>query len=248
MSSSAAPIRYGDWSTDRHGWLFGLSGAAWVSVLLAGLPVLLAVGARNWLPVWALVSLGVCVPVRGRSAGRWASDAGFRAVGVVAGWSSWQSRAAAGEPADPAEADLPGVLAGIRTHDGPPLGVLGRRPAIVQDSSARTWAAVARISHPGIGLAEQSTRARMAAGLSELLEGAATGELVSVIAVQVRTVPDDGAERAAWQARNIRPGAPALALRVNGELDGAMVQAGVRHEAFLTVVVRSATGTPPTTQ
>ncbi len=242
-SSGAAPIRYGDWSRDRQGWLFGLSGAACVSVLLAGLPVLLAVGSREWLlvlgwlPVWALISLAVCVPVRGRSAGRWAVDASLRAVGVVAGWSSWQSRAAAGELTDPAEADLPGVLAGIRTHDGPPLGALLRRPAIVQDSSARTWAAVARISHPGIGLAEQSTRARMAAGLSELLEGAAAGELVSVIAVQVRTVPDDGAERAAWQARNVRPDAPALALQVNRELDGAMVQAGVRHEAFVTVVV-----------
>ena len=236
-------VRFGDWSKDSHGWLFGLSGGACATVLIGGLPALLAIGTRQWLfalgwlPVWATVSAGVCVPVRGRSSARWVLDATYRAVGTVAGWTSWQSRAAAGDLADPAAADLPGVLSGIRTHDGPPFGALLHRPALVQDSSAQTWAAIARISHPGIGLAEQRTRDRMAAGMSELLEGAAAGELVSVVAVQIRTVPDDGAERAAWQARHVRAAAPALALAVNAELGNAMVQAGVRHEAFVTVVV-----------
>ena len=46
----------------------------------------------------------------------------------------------------------------------------------------------------------------MGAGLAELLEGAATAELVQLLALQVRTVPDDGAERAAWQqAQPARP-------------------------------------------
>ena len=239
-------VRYGDWAKDRQGWLFGLSGPAAVTVLVAGLPALLAMGAHRWLfvlgwlPVWAIVSVGVCVPVRGRPAARWVLDATYRAVGTVAGWSSWQSRAVAGDLAEPAQADLPGVLAGIRTHDGPPFGPLLHRPALVQDSIARSWAAVARISHPGIGLAEQWTRQRMASGLSELLEGAASGELVSVVAVQIRTVPDDGAERAAWQARHVRRTAPKLALQVTEELGGAVVQAGVRHEAFVTVVVPEA--------
>ena len=48
----------------------------------------------------------------------------------------------------------PGVLSGIRTHDGPPFGPLLARPAIVADNRERTWAVVARITHPGIGLAE----------------------------------------------------------------------------------------------
>jgi hypothetical protein len=50
-------------------------------------------------------------------------------------------------------------------------------------------------------------------------------------------VPDDGAERAAWQRRNLRKDAPRLALAVDTELSQIMVQAGVRHDAFLTVVV-----------
>lgn len=240
MSSA---IRYGDWSKDRQGWFLGLSGGATVTVLVAGLPMLLAAGTHRWwfvlgwLPVWAVLAAGVCLPVRGRSALRWLSDASLWTVGRGMGWADWQSKAATGMVEDQAEADLPGVLSGIRTHDGPPFGILLGRPAIVQDQSAQTWAAVARITHPGIGLAEGTTRARMAAGFAELLEGAASAELVSLVAVQIRTVPDDGAERAGWQQRNLRSDAPALALAVNSELGTAMVQAGVRHEAFVTVVV-----------
>ncbi len=239
----AVAVRYGDWSPDRPGWLFGLSGRTVAAVLLAGLPALVATGLHRWnvvlgwLPVWGLLTAALCVPVAGRPAGRWALDAALYALGAAAGWSAWQSRAASGRAGDPTQADLPGVLAGIRTHDGPPLGPALSRPAIVQDRAARSWAAVARISHPGIALVEATGRARMAAGLSELLEGAACAELVSVLALQVRTVPDDGAQRAAWQARHVRTDAPPVALAVEAELGQALVQAGVRHEAFVTVVV-----------
>jgi len=155
----------------------------------------------------------------------------------VLGWTDWQSLAAAGLAEDGAVADLPGVLSGIRTHDGPPVGPLLNRPAIVVDHRERTWAVVAKLSHPGIGLAEAPERDRMGAGLAELLEGAATAGLVSVLALQVRTVPDDGAERAGWQQAHLRSDAPALALAVNDQLARIMVAAGVRHEVFLTVVV-----------
>jgi hypothetical protein len=239
-------VRYGDWARDTQGWLFGLTGAAWSGVVVAGAPMLLAAGAHRWwwvagwLPFWLLAVAGIAVPVRGRSAARWLMDATLRGIGVVMGWTPWQSLAAAGAaPAagEAGDADLPGVLAGIRTYDGPPSGPLLIRPAIVQDVATRTWAVVARVAHPGIGLAEAGARARMASGLSELLEGAATGELVSVLAVQVRTIPDDGAERAAWQARHVRADAPSLALRVNADLTASMTAAGVRHEVFVTVVV-----------
>lgn len=155
-------------------------------------------------------------------------------------WSDWQSKAAAGTATDLSEADLPGVLSGIRTHDGPPFGPLLARPAIVADNIQRTWAAVARITHAGLGLAETPERARMGNGLSELLEGAATAELASVIALQIRNVPDDGAQRAAWQQANLRRDAPALALAVNAELGTVMTSSALRREAFITVVIPEA--------
>ena len=243
MTAAAGPVRYGAWSKDKQGWFMGLGGGTWVVILVTGLPSLLGVGSHAWLfvlawvPVWAVVIVLAAVPVRGRSAFRWGRDSLTRCFGVVMRWTDWQSKAAAGTVEKFDEADLPGVLSGIRTHDGPPFGALMSRPAIIADNRERTWAVVARISHPGIGLSEVGARTRMGNGLSELLEGAATGELVSLVALQLRTVPDDGAERAAWQERNLRKDAPALALAVDAELSQVMVQAGVRHEAFVTVVV-----------
>jgi len=239
----STPIRYGGWSKDRKGWLFGLSGATWVLIIAAGLPELVGIGvhrwmlAAGWLPVWALLIVLVTVPVRGRPAARWLRDVCLRAVGVVGGWSDWQSQAATGVMDDPARADLPGVLAGVQVYDGPAFGPLLSRPAIVANTADRSWAVVARITHPGIGLAEADTRARMGAGLADLLDAAATAELVSTVALSVRTVPDDGAERAAWHRSHRRVDAPTLAGAVNDELAAIMTQAGIRHEALLTVVV-----------
>lgn len=243
MSAPAGPIRYGAWSKDKQGWFLGLGGGAWIAIGLGGLPMLLAAGAAKWLlalgwaPAWAVLIVLVAVPVRGRSAFRWALDCLYRWTGVAMGWTDWQSKAVAGTAESLDEADLPGVLSGIRVHDGPPFGPLLVRPAIVADNKERTWAVVARISHPGIGLSEAPARARMGTGLAELLEGVATAELVSVVALQIRTLPDDGAERTAWQQAHLRRDAPALALAVNAELATVMTQAGVRHEAFVTVVV-----------
>ncbi|UOY04032.1 hypothetical protein MVA48_13365 [Blastococcus sp. PRF04-17] len=220
-----------------------MTGVQLAGVTAAGVPALLALNAQAWgllalwLPVWALLAAVQLVPIRGRAAGRWLGDLCLHVIGGVMGWSVFGSRAAAGIVDDGAEADLPGVLAGIRAHDGPPYGQLFTRPVIVQNTAARTWAVVARIAHPGIGLAEPEQRNRMGAGLAELCELAARTELVDVLGLQVRTVPDDGAERAAWERTNAHPDAPALAVRVNALLGATLTPAAVRTEAFVTVVV-----------
>jgi hypothetical protein len=235
--------RYGDYTRDVSGWFLGMTGAQLALVTLAGVPALLALNAQAWvvlalwLPVWALLAVVLLVPIRGRVAGRWFADLVLHAIGGVMGWAMFGSRAAAGTAEDPSEADLPGVLAGIRTHDGPPFGQLFTRPVIVQNVAGRTWAAVARISHPGIGLAEPSERDRMGAGLGELCELAARTELIDSLALQVRTVPDDGAERTAWERAHAHPDAPALAAQVNTLLSATLTPAAVRTEAFATVVV-----------
>lgn len=242
-TSGTGETRYGDWARDTTGWLFGLTGLAWVTILTGGLPVLATAGAGRWslaaamLPLWAAVVLAVAVPVRGRPAARWLADATLKATGDALGWTSWQSRAAAGAVTDPAQADLPGVLTGISVYDGPPTGPRLARPGIVHGRSAGTWALVARLTHPGIGLAEPAVRDRMATGLADVLDGAATGEMVSLISLQVRTVPDDGAERALWRDTHTRPDAPALAVHAENELAAAIIGAGVRHEVFVTLAV-----------
>jgi hypothetical protein len=236
-------VRYGDWTPDRHGWFLGLSAVQWTAVLVTGVPALVGAGAHRWvfalawLPLWIVLTLLVVLPVHGRPAARWFVDAALHTVGTVTGWAQFQSRAATGDVEDLAEADLPGVLAGVRVHDGPPTGPASRRVAIVQDSANRTWAVVARLAHPGIGLAEAGERASMGAGLAELLEAVAAAELVSTVALQVRTVPDDGAQREQWQRRHLRGDAPEIALTTARELAELVTWAGVQHEVFLTLVV-----------
>ncbi|WP_029429687.1 SCO6880 family protein [Blastococcus sp. URHD0036] len=235
--------RYGDYAKDVSGWFLGMTGAQLAPVSVAGVPALIAFNAQAWaalllcLLVWTLLVAALLVPISGRSAGRWVADLWLFSLGRALGWTVFGSRAAAGTAEDLSEADLPGVLAGVRTHDGPPFGQTFTRPVIVQNCAARTWAAVARIAHPGIGLAEPGERDRMGAGLAELCEIAARTELVDVVALQVRTVPDDGAERAAWERSHARRDAPAVASQVNALLGATLTPAAVRSEAFVTVVV-----------
>jgi hypothetical protein len=234
---------YGDYSRDRTGWFFGMSGPQLAVVLLAALPGLAAMNSGRWLvlalwlPVWALLVAMVALPIRGRPATGWAVALVLHGLAGVMGWSRWQSRAAAGVAGDLGEADLPGVLAGIQIHDGPPTGVAMTRVALVQNHCARTWAVVAQVVHPGIGLAEPGERNRMGAGLGELQEIASRTELIDLLAIQVRTAGDDGAQRAAWADTHRRAGAPVLARQVNDLLAAMLTPASVRTEAFVTVVV-----------
>ena len=236
-------MEYGDYARDRTGWFLGMSGPQLALVLVGALPGLAAVNGGRWLvlavwaPVWALLLALLVIPVRGRPATGWLIALVLHALGAGMGWTRWQSRAAAGMAGDLGEVDLPGVLAGIQIHDGPPTGIAMTRVALVQNHSARTWGAVARIVHPGIGLAEPADRNRMGAGLAELQEIASRTELIDLLAIQVRTVPDDGAERAAWENAHRRAGGPGLARQVNDLLGQMLTPASVRTEAFVTIVV-----------
>ncbi len=234
---------YGEYQRDRPGWFFGLTGAQLALLLTAGVPVWVCINAALWgwlalwLPTWGVIAVLVVVPVRGWSGAQWVGLLAAHGLGGVMGWTSWQSRVAAGIVEDLGEADLPGVLAGVQIHDGPPYGPTLSRVAVIQNHAMRTWAATARIEHPGLGLTEPEARDRMGAGLAELCEAATRTELVEVVAIQVRTVPDDGAEREDWVRLHRRPGGPDLARAVNEQLASQLMPASVRSEAFVSVVV-----------
>jgi hypothetical protein len=240
---------------DRQGWLFGLTGAQFFMVLAAGVPTWMAITVGRWLalaglvPLWGLVGLLICLPIRGWSAFQWTGVLVRHLAGAAFGWSAFQSRAAAGDldlgdgeneedDGEAGEADLPGVLAVIQIHDGPPMTGQTARPAVIQNHAGRTWAATARIVHPGIGMSDEADRFRMGAGLTEMMEAATAGNQIDLIAVQVRTIPDDGTERAEWVRHNARPDEPEVSARVNAQLEAMTAGAAVRREAFVTVVVR----------
>ena len=233
---------------ERPGWFFGLTGPQVFLVLAAAFPAWLAMALGRWVallvlvPLWALATALVCVPVRGWSAAQWIGVLVRHVVGRATGWTRWQSRAAAGELEDPGEADLPGVWSGIEIHDGPPMAGRLTRPAVIQDHAARTWAATARITHPGIGMSDEHERHRMGAGLAELLEAASGG----------RADPPGrpaGPHRSLTTAPNAPHGyaatpaipSPTCSGQIHAQLDAAIAGAAVRTEAFLTVVVREDT-------
>lgn len=234
---------YSDYSRARIGWFFGLSGWQLGTVTLTLLPVFLTVSRQWWasaailLAVWAVLTVITVVPVGGRSAIGWLIAAVKFAVGGLAGWTRFRSKAATGRTTDLDQADLPGALGSIEVLEGPPAGATYKRIALVQNHAARTWALTASIVHPGLGLTEADERQRFGAGLAELLDVAVRTELVSEVILLVRTVPEDGAERREWVRRHRTPDGPQVARQINEDLQRSLTSAAVRTEAFFTFVV-----------
>ena len=234
---------YADYSRDKIGWFFGLSGGQLAILVAAIMPVFWSIKEAAWLSagllltLWLLILGITVVPVRGRSATGWLTASVAYALGGLLRWTSFGSRVAAGAAEDLAEADLPGVLQGVQIHDGPPHGPALARVAVIQNHATKTWAVTAAIVHPGIGMAESDERARLGQGLTDLLDLAARTELIDEILFTVRTVPEDGAERDLWVQRHRRPNAPWLATQINSDLARGLTQASVRTEAFITLVV-----------
>jgi hypothetical protein len=97
------------------------------------------------------------VPVRGRSATGWFVASTAFAIGGLARWTRWRSKASTGQIENLTEADLPGVLNGVDVHDGPPQGPELVRVAIIQNHAAKTWAVTAAVNHPASGCATPTT-------------------------------------------------------------------------------------------
>lgn len=234
---------YREYSRDRIGWFFGLTGAQIVTVVLTAGPILWAVSQQAWLSaamfigIWGVITLLVIVPIWGRSATTWIFSATKFAVGKLTGWTRFRSAASTGSStSDPSVPDLPGPLQGIQVHDGPPSGATLTRVAVIQDHAAKTWAMTAAVAHPGLGFADAAERASQGTALSDLLDAVSKTELVDQVLFTVRTVPDDGAERTHWVAKNRRHDAPELSRTVNQGMDNQHAGAAMRTEAFATFV------------
>ncbi len=181
----------------------------------------------------------VVVRIRGRSATGWLAAMAAHLVGSAAGWTRYRAPAATGH-AQVDVPDLPGVLAGIRIHDGPPHGPSQRRVALIQNHTTHTWVLAAALTHPGLGMADPDQRDRQAAGLTRLLDLCARTGLISQLTLTVRTVPDDGAERQLWIQAHRQPNSHPLSRLVNDELAASLTLASVRTESFLTITVPEA--------
>ncbi|MDN4175240.1 PrgI family protein [Nocardioides sp. SOB77] len=234
---------YADYQRDRIGWFFGLSGGQLMFLALASLPAFWAISRGAWFSaflfalVW-LFLLGITViPVRGRSATGWVFASSMYAVGGLLGWTSFRAKAAQGRAEDLGTPDLPGVLQGIKIHDGPPHGSQLQRVGVIHDDATKTWAVTAAVVHPGIAMLDTEERSRYGEALAGLLDVAGCTEKIDEILFMVRTVPEDGAERELWVTKHRRGNAPELSEVVNSDLAVGLTQASVRTEQFVTIVV-----------
>jgi hypothetical protein len=203
-------------------------------------PVLWTISAGHFLDalmlgtICGVLACLVVVPVRGRPAARWLWHLILYQVGVITGWSRWQSRAASGAPVDPHEPDLPGVLARVSFPDGPPFRDQGRI-CLVHDTGEARWGATARLRHAGVGMLSDAQCERLAARLGTLMISIGHREGIDRLSLLVRTVPDDGTEYDVWRARYEVPDAPRLARQATQELDQVIGSVSVRHEVFVSV-------------
>jgi hypothetical protein len=242
----AGPRTYRGLNTrERTGWVLGVTPAqAAVCVVLAA-PVLLAMSVGNmpralaWLALSGPLAVLVVVPVRGRPALRWLGDLLLFQVGVLTGWSVWQSRAAAGHPGPAADPDLPGVLARLRLPDGPvfpgPVPSDRGRICLIHDTDEARWGATAQLTHRGTGMLSAAECDQLAARLGNLLVGIGQRDVIDRVSLYVRTGPDDGAEYQLWRDAHARPRAPELARRATAELDATLVAVSLRTEVFVCV-------------
>lgn len=234
---------YDDYQRDRVGWFFGLSGWQFSALAVGSLPVFWSVSREAWSAVgifavvWAAVFVLVVVPVKGRSATGWLTASTAFAVGGLRGWTRFRSKASKGAAEDLGRVDLPGVLQGVEIHDGPPHAPTQDRVAVIQDHGTRTWSVTAAVVHPGVGMMDGRERHDQGLALTELLDACARTELIDEVLIMVRTVPDDGAERAEYVRTHASPSAPALSRQINAEMGEWLTRASVRTEEFFTICV-----------
>jgi hypothetical protein len=234
---------YNDYTRARIGWFFGLTGPQLAVLAVAVLPIAWSVSKNDWAAaglatlLWGALYLIIAVPVRGRSMTGWILATLRLAVGALVGWTRFQAKAATGHATPQDQVDLPGILSSIEVHEGPPSGHDQRRVALIQHHATRTWAVTATIVHPGLGMAELTDRDGYGRGLTELLDAAVRSELPSELIFLVRTVPEDGAERADWVRRHRSPAAPPQVAKINDHLHESLTAATVRTEEYVTVVV-----------
>jgi hypothetical protein len=184
--------------------------------------------------ICGLLACLVVVPVRGRPAVRWLWHLILYQIGVLTGWSRWQSKAASGAIVDPGEPDLPGVLQRVSFPDGPPFRDQGRI-CLVHDTVEARWGATARLTHCGVGMLSDAQCERLAARLGNLLLSIGHRDVIDRLSLLVRTVPDDGTEYEVWRAGHVVPDVSELARQATSELDKTIGSVSVRHEVFVTV-------------
>ena len=233
------------WRNEKIG-IFGSAGLVGILVVaLAAMPAFLAFVLQQWAAGAALSVLCLLVGVlalgrvKERALWIWIGHAILFVFGRSGGRSSWMARAAEGDMTveEAAELDLPGALQALTLHDGPAMpGARGQRPAVLQHSSG-TWAMVAKVEHRGVAMSDSGALNRFGQALGQAVQRVAKSQAGMVrLSLYVRTVPDDGAERAAWVVSNASQDVPKTLQRSAQELEMRILSRATRHDYYVVAV------------
>lgn len=241
-----APATFTGWQSERSGYMGNLSGIGFLLVTLACASSLTPVYLRS------MTAAAVCEPlallllvlaygrVQGLSADEWIVLAVRHQYAVATGRNRFISgvfapRTAAGQQPP----DLPGVLASLRILDAP--DGLGGSLGVVYDPHAGTYAAVARVTCPGLALIDTATQNLRVEAWAAFLKSHCKEDAALVrIAVHQRSLPDDGEALRAWTVRHLSPNAPQVAVDVLGDLMVAAGPAATARETYLTFTLSAA--------
>lgn len=239
-------MTYSGWRNERIGLLGGASILQVSGALVCTVPAWLALSNQRYVAAlfWGVIAIAVAVmvfvTVHERVLYRWVTDVALFTVGKATGASQWQ----AGVVGDALtrdraqELDLPGPLQRLKIHDGPPhAGSAMRRVSLVQDPSG-VWVVVAGMHHPGLSLSDPGAGERYAEELGTMLSSLARAEHgVKRLSVYVRTVPDNGAERAAWHAEHalVDSSIPQSVIDSTDELEKTVLSASIEHEIYVAI-------------
>lgn len=249
MTSDATgrPRAYSGWQEERVDFLFGLSGPRAGLLAAAALAVIMPITvgrmseAAVFWPLAVLLAVAVFARVGGRTADEWAISAVSYGMARLLG----HTRFAGGPYAPPryldghdqTTLDLPGVLAPLRLLSVPAAG--GRDLAVVWHEYDRTMTAVARITAPGIGLADSARRDQRVSGWGAALARMCIEDSPIIrIQTMLRIVPESGAALRGWHAAHQVPGTPELAADVTRELLDTQALT-TRRESYVAITLDS---------
>lgn len=237
------PMFYSGWQAERTAFIGRLSGAGFALVTAATVLGLITLNVRSWgvavvlMPTAAVLVALALIPVQGLTAEEWTALAVRHQIAVAKKRNIFVSGAFAPRTREGEQPlDLPGTLARLRILDAP--DGLGGQLGVVHDPVAGTYAALCRVTHPGLALVDTDKQNARVRGWAELLRTLCTEDgAITRLAVHQRCLPDAGAGLHEWTAAHLDTDAPPEAVEnVSVLMEGAGPVATDR-ETYLTITL-----------
>ncbi|WP_411573534.1 SCO6880 family protein [Streptomyces fradiae] len=220
----------------RRGVLLGLSAPQLIVVATCGLLLLgvlltsCVTGARQLVPLWAVVLAAVFIRHRGRALADWAPIAIRYALRRFRGQLVWLTRPST-RPQREGLLHLPGTAASLRVVTSPD-GRLGA----VHDPHQATLTAVVKVSSRAFALLDPATQTGNVSGWGRTLAALARTGHIARVQVLERTVPDSGDALNRYWHEHGNAQTP-LAGPIYGDLLAAAGPAAAPHEAYVSLAL-----------